>query len=311
MAEMEIKLLNKEVALSPARAVGEAEREYHARIESVANHVVEHGSIRTLLIAGPSGSGKTTTANLIADAIRRRGEDALVVSLDDFYRDSTDPDYPRLENGQRDIECPDSLHLDQVVECIDDVCHGRSFILPKYDFREGRRTSQTKHAPIPHGLVIIEGLHTLNPRISGDLDPDYALKMFISVSTNINDSGVRIISGRKIRFVRRLVRDSIYRGTSCERTLDLWRGVLAAEDKYLYPYKGLADIHLDTFHTFELGVMRGYAEELITPEIFASDSYAATVARALSRITPVPEDLVPQSSLIREFIPGGIYESLY
>ena len=91
----------------------------------------------------------------------------------------------------------------------------------------------------------------------------------------------------------------------------MWREVLASEDKYLYPYKSLADIHLDTFHTFELGVMRGYAEGLITPTLFASDSYVATVARALSRITPVPEDMVPENSLIREFIPGGIYENLY
>ena len=311
MAEMEIKLLNKEVALSPTRAVEAAERDYHSRIDSIADHVVSHGSLRMILIAGPSGSGKTTTANLIADSIRGRGEPTLVVSLDDFYKDSTDPTYPINDMGGRDLECPDALHIDRINDTLRTISLGKEFSLPKYDFKQGRCVSYTHHRPMPDGCVIIEGLHTLNPRISGGIEPDRALKLFISVSTNINDGGVRLISGRKIRFVRRMVRDSIYRGSSCADTLKMWHDVLAAEDKYLYPYKGLADMHFDTFHTFELGVMRYYADGLITPEIFAADPYAATVSRALSRITPVPEDTVPQNSLIREFIPGGIYEDLY
>ena len=112
--------------------------------------------------------------------------------------------------------------------------------------------------------MIIEGLHALNPKIAEGLSEDCVLKLFVSVSTNINEGEERILSGRKVRFVRRLVRDSIYRAASAERTLEMWHHVLLAEDIYLYPYKELADVAFDTFHVFELGVMRQYALSLLS-----------------------------------------------
>ena len=135
--------------------------------------------------------------------------------------------------------------------------------------------------------------------------------MFISVSTNVNDGEDRLISGRKIRFVRRMVRDSIYRGADAEKTLSMWKNVLIGEDEHLYPNRKYADIEYDTFHAYEPGVMSPFAERLISPELAERDPYAGTVLTALKRVKKIPESLVPNGSLIREFIPGGKYEDLY
>lgn len=311
MAELELSLLNEMLVSRPRATVAESEQRYKDRVQSIAEYATSHSSIRILLLAGPSGSGKTTTANLIKDAIEERKKECIVVSLDDFYRDVDDPVYPKTKCGERDFECPDALHLDQISDTLCAIADGKAFSLPKYDFKVARRTETHLYPPMGEGCVIIEGLHALNPRIYSCLDKSKVLKIFVSLSTNITVDGERILSGRKIRFLRRMTRDSIYRAADAERTLSMWQGVLMAEDIYLYPYKEDADIAFDTFHTFEVGVMKKYAERLISPELAAKDEYAAAVLSATRRIAPLDERLIPESSLIKEFIPGGIYEQLY
>jgi uridine kinase len=154
-------------------------------------------------------------------------------------------------------------------------------------------------------------LHAINPRISSLLPKERLLKIFISVSTNINNNGERILSGRKIRFVRRMVRDSIYRNADAKRTLSMWKNVLRGEDLYLYPHRDNADVSFDTFHEFELGIMRPFVLNLISEELARENSYAKTVRDALLSVHPIDLSLLPESSLIREFVPGGMYENLY
>jgi len=310
MAEINLKDLNL-LAQSPESAIAEAEADYFGKVSLIADKITENENIKIVLLAGPSGSGKTTTANLVADAIRERGESALVVSLDDFYREHNDVNYPRLASGELDYECPDSLNIPLLTDTLKKIASDEEFEIPKYDFKAGRATKRTKYGSLGHGCVIIEGLHALNPRISDILPKEKILKVFVSVSTNINDGGKRIISGRKIRFIRRLVRDSIYRGANAERTLAMWRGVLAAEDIYLYPYKERADVAFDTFHTFELGAMKHFAKGLIPKSLAERDAYASTVYNAIEKVLELDYHLIPETSLIREFIPGGIYEALY
>ena len=310
MAEITLYELNA-LSKNPTLTISESEKEYHERIESVSQTIEKNENIRIVLLAGPSGSGKTTTANLIADAVRKRGEAALVVSLDDFYRSSDDPDYPKLTNGELDYECPEALDLPLLSETLGLIAEGKPFSIPKYDFKVGARVGKRAAFTEWSGCVIIEGLHALNPKISEGLPKERIIKLFVSVSTNINDRDGRILSGRKLRFVRRLVRDSIYRGTGAERTLSMWKKVLSAEDVYLYPYKETADLAFNTFHAFEPGVMRGFALPLIPKSLCDGDPYAREVRSALERIEGIDHKLVPENSLIREFIPGGIYEALY
>ena len=312
MSEIRIDDINRRHETDAAGEIALAEQLYHSRIRDIARQINEHERVRIILLAGPSGSGKTTTANLLADALEAIGEESIVVSLDDFYRDSTDPDYPKTESGERDFECPESLHLEQIRHTLMKIAEGEAFCLPKYDFKLGRRSELTLHAPMPSGCVIVEGLHALNPAIYEGLPADSLLRLFVSVSTNVNNNeGERLISGRKIRFVRRLVRDSIYRASDARRTLSMWQDVLAAEDVYLYPYKADADLAFDTFHPFELGVMKPYAERLLTEELSAESEYVGIVRSALAAVCVIDESLVPENSLIREFIAGGVYHHIY
>lgn len=311
MSEIEISKINGLAKTDPMMLVRNSEERYKNFTDDVATRVAENENIRIILLAGPSGSGKTTTANLLADRLRLKGLFSLVISLDDFYRDKTDPEYPRLASGERDFEAVEALNLPDLEATLLSISKGEEFSIPKYDFKVGGRVHVKKHPEISHGCVIIEGLHALNPKISEHLPSDRVLKIFISVSTNINDSGERILSGRKLRFTRRMVRDSLYRGADAQRTLELWQNVISGEEKYLYPYRNLADVEFDTFHAFEPGIMRKYAEELISEELAETSEYAKTVLYALRKAEPVDEEHVPEDSLIREFIVGGIYEEFY
>ena len=310
MAEIQLRGLNALVK-DEAAMIGEAELNYHANVSAVAEMISEEKSLRALLLAGPSGAGKTTTANLICDRVRALGKECIVLSLDDFYLNHTDERYPKNELGEHDYERPEALDLNGVRATLGSITRGEKFTIPKYDFKTSSRVSEKIHPAMPDGCVIIEGLHALNPIISDSLPADKIKKMFVSTSTNINDGEERIISGRKVRFVRRLVRDSIFRGADAARTLKLWQGVLAAEDIYLYPYKELADVAFDTFHSFELGAMRDRALALLSVAAVEDSEYAKIVKDALSRINAVDSGLIPENSLIREFIGGGIYEKIY
>ena len=284
---------------------------YKEFIKEAVDRVAKNEKIRIILLAGPSGSGKTTTANMLADEIRARSLQSFVISLDDFYRDQNDPEYPRLENGERDLESVDALNLSDIEKTLAAIAEGRDFAVPKFDFKLGGRVEMRDFEKISHGCVIIEGLHAMNPKIFEHLPSEKILRIFISVSTNINDSGERILSGRKLRFTRRMIRDSIYRGADAPRTLGMWGNVIAGEEKYLYPYRKYADIDFDTFHAYEPCVMRKYAEKLISKQLAEENGYAKTVLSALSAVSPIDESLVPRDSLLREFITGGIYEEFY
>ncbi|MBO5906728.1 MAG: nucleoside kinase [Clostridia bacterium] len=311
MAEMQLLFINKLSRKYPSEMIRREEITYHAKIREIAQKITENGKIRVILLAGPSGSGKTTSANLISDAIRELGVFSSVISLDDFYKTHSSPDYPKCDDGSHDYECPEALEIDMIRDTLGKIAQGEPFSVPKYDFKTGERVAFTEYPPLENGCVIIEGLHALNPKIYDTLPKDKILKIFISVSTNICIEGKRILSGRKIRFVRRLVRDSIYRGADAKRTLEMWQGVLRAEDVYLYPYKPLADMTFDTFHAFELGVMKPFANKLLADGALREDPYVNVVLEALKKIEDIDVSLVPENSLIREFVPGGIYEHLY
>ncbi len=312
MSEIRLSSINKGAKENPNILITVAEDKYHSFISRTAEHIACDDNIRVVLLAGPSGSGKTTTANTLADALRARGCESFVVSLDNFYRNSDDPEYPRLASGELDLEAPEALDLSYVVSTLEKISDGEPFDIPRYDFKTASRAEVEHHDGMLHGCVIIEGLHALNPKIFSCLPTSRMLRIFISVSTNIvDDEENRLISGRKLRFIRRMVRDRIYRGADAERTLEMWRNVLVGEDKYLYPYRENADIHTDTFHVFEPSVMKKYVLKLISEELAERDDYARTVKRFAEAVLPIDEHAVPENSLIREFIPGGIYEDLY
>ena len=169
MAEIDVREINERAKSSPGEFILESEEKYKRFTEEVAGRVAKDDKIRIILLAGPSGSGKTTTASLISDAIEARGREAFVISLDNFYRNSDDCRYPRLSDGSLDLESPEALNIDDVHKTLIDIVSGAGFSLPRYDFKAGRRVENAEHPPMPKGVVIIEGLHALNPKIFSSL----------------------------------------------------------------------------------------------------------------------------------------------
>ncbi len=310
MAEITVKELNDALKKDPSGFILRCEKEYEDKIELAARFIEDHRK-KVVLLAGPSGSGKTTTANLLADHLRGHGHFAAVISLDDFYFSKNDPRYPRTPEGDLDFETPYALWIDGIRKTISDALETGHLSLPKFDFKVGLREDNAVTMEVPDdGCVIIEGLHALNPIMTEGIVSDAVMKIFVSVSTNLMHNGRRVLSGRKMRFIRRTSRDYLYRASDAARTVSLWEGVLEGENHYLYPFRDTADLCFDTFHGFEVAVLKPFASKIFEEGVDLGP-YVEVVRRAMELFDEIPVDLVPKTSLIREFIPGGIYEHLY
>lgn len=306
---IDLKELNKKAESDLTALSDLSDRQYLSHLTQVCDALeAAKGTRKVLLLAGPSGSGKTTSAAIIEKMMRERGYAAWDISLDDFYRPKNDPEYPRDEDGQLDMESVHALRTKKIRDCIQSLLSGEETVIPKYIFGEvGQIIEDGEHITVPQGgLVIIEGLHALNPLLTDGILTEGIFRMFISVSTNLTLDGQRIISGRKLRFIRRVVRDFYYRGMSADRTYQVWRSVLAGEDKHLYPYRHLADVSINTFHPCECTVMSPFARRVLET-LTEKNDYTETVKNAVELFFPVTDEMsqsaVSQNSLLREFMP--------
>lgn len=170
MGEINVELINSALAY-PAGFVAAAENAYYARIRETVDKVNSDRKVKVILLAGSSSSGKTTTANILKDAFIESGRDSDVISLDNFYRSHNAPGYPRLENGELDMECVGALDIGAIKKCIGDIIAGGSVSVPVYDFTTGSRKPESDEIFVEDDcVVIIEGLHALNPEITKGLD---------------------------------------------------------------------------------------------------------------------------------------------
>ena len=289
-----------------------AERDYHSQIQKLAKSLVRNKDIHIVLLAGPSGSGKTTTANMLKDKIINNGRTADVVSLDNFYKNREE--YPLDENGKPDWETVYALDIELVKKCLKEINENGKTNIPIFDFPTQKRSEKVEKIDVgKDGVLIIEGLHALNPVFTDDLNSENLFKVFVSVSTGIkNDEETEIISGIEIRMFRRTTRDSIYRGFSGANTLGVWQSVLDGELKYLYPYKPLADCKINTFHSFEVFVYADYIRNEMANDIEEmKPSKFFPAYKKLLELPGISADDLPATSLIKEFVPGGIYAKIY
>lgn len=303
MSDVRLKNILEEIGADPAACIARAEEGYRKKLRSVTDTLLADKK-RVVMLAGPSGSGKTTTAAMLAKALRDEGHPAAVVSLDDFYRNPEEEGYPRNAEGDLDFESVDALAVGEIHDCVDAILSGREYMLPRFDFLRGRRAEARVPLFVPEGgTVIIEGLHALNPRLTAGIDSTRLFRLFISVSTNILDEeGKRILSGRRVRFLRRLSRDFLHRNADAARTYELWDDVVAGEEKHLYPYRDTADCQLDTFHAYEVGVLRGFAEPLLSAPGAPQTPYIEHIRAGIAHFSVLDGSLVPPASLLREFI---------
>ena len=293
-----------EKAFSPKEFIAKCEARYENIISDIAEKIVMDEGREIVMLAGPSSAGKTTTARKLCENLNAKGVKTYVLSLDDFYLNRAD--IPYLPDGTQDFETVDALDLPCFEEKVNALLRGETVKNPIFNFHTGKR-SDTQFNTITLGkedAVIIEGLHALNPVITDKIQGKL-LKIYINVSSRIYDEkGNIILNKRNMRFIRRMVRDYKFRSSTVENTCKLWKNVTAGEDKYLFPYRHLADIKVNTIHLYESCVLKHQAMDLIEKSD-VSNEYKSDIKKiynALKQFENIDETLVPQGSLLQEFL---------
>ncbi len=258
-----------------------------------------------IFIAGPSSSGKTTFARRLAIHLRAVGLKAHPISMDDYYRGK---EVPLDLYGKKDYETPDAFDIEKFNDDMKSLQEYGYAEIPKYDFATERRNSYRDLSIDESGVVIVEGIHGINPAFSKSVDSKRVHKLYISALTSINIDDHNRLSTTDARFFRRLVRDFKYRGASAERTLSMWADVRKGEDKYIFPYQEEADEIFNSTLIYEHGVLKKFAVPILRnideDSIYLSEAKRLLVI--LSYFTEVEDEEIPNTSLIREFIGGSV-----
>lgn len=305
-----VEKINGYAEQNPEKLVALSEERFKNIVEAAADRIVSTEGRMIVMLAGPSASGKTTTAHKLAKSIQARGTNCYVISLDDFYLNRSE--VPGYAEGKPDYETVYALDLPLLRTSLSDLLQGKETELPIFDFMVGKRAEKGKTLQLlQQDTIIVEGLHALNPVITDALPQEALLKMYISVSSRIyKESGEVVLNKRHLRFMRRLVRDYLFRASSAQNTLELWENVRKGEDRYLFPYSHLADIRINSIHFYEPCLFAPLVKELLEKEPLSACFEEETTAllNALQNFTPINPNLVPKDSLLREFV--GMDEKL-
>ncbi len=299
-----LEYINDLALNDPAELVRRSETRFDNILNDITARIAGDDGREIVMLAGPSASGKTTTANKIAQKCTARGMQTYVVSLDDFYLDRDK--IPRDESGKPDFETVYALDLPKFSETIRLLLSGAATDLPIFDFTTGKRSDEVRTVTLgEQDAVVVEGLHALNPLITDALPQKNLLKIYISVSSRIyNEKGKIILNKRNLRFLRRMTRDYLFRASSVENTYNLWESVRNGEDKYLFPYRDCADVKINSVHLSAPCVFRDTCLAMLENADLsgAQKKDAEELAAALRLFVPISPSLIPETSLLREFL---------
>lgn len=274
-----------------------------------ADAIQKRGNVKVVLIAGPSSSGKTTSSKKLAQQLQVNGYTPRVISIDNYYvgRENT----PKDENGNYDYECLEALDVALLNENLVLLFNGDEIDVPTYDFVAGaRRYTGKKMRLEKNDILILEGIHALNDKLTPLIEPSLKFKIYVSALTQLNLDDLTRISTSDNRLIRRIVRDSQFRGKSASDTIAMWPNVQKGERLHIFPFQNNADIMINTALDYELAVLRVYAEPLlrcVTP-LQKEYSEASRLLKFLTHFSPIPSNFVPPQSLLREFIGGSEFK---
>lgn len=304
--QKDISSLNERIRTDISDFVAESDREYNGKINLLAEDILAHRHERPIiLISGPSGSGKTTSALALEKYLDEHGCETHTLSLDNYFRPILGEDKKLLEEGKIDLESPERVDAPFLNEQLQSIVDCKPVLLPRYDFRKSDRVFRKDDFIRKDGdLVILEGVHSLNPDVITIPDNECS-KIYVSVRTRISD-GDFVLHPSYIRLMRRLIRDSQHRGRSFEYTINMFRSVEEGEEKYIMPFKRRATHNIDTFISYEVNAYKRFLSEGL--RALKDNDTAKRLLRILDRSEPVPEQAIPKNSLIREFIGGSAFD---
>ncbi|HRZ63697.1 MAG TPA: nucleoside kinase [Spirochaetia bacterium] len=281
-----------------------AEALQNKKIAGIADQVAARsGSVKVVLIAGPSSSGKTTTCKKLSIQLKVMGFDPVAISLDDYFVDRERT--PRDESGEYDFECLEALDVEYLNDQLVSLFEGGEIELPLFDFKSGsRRASGRKLRLGERSLLVMEGIHGLNDRLTPRIPRESKFKVYVSALTQLNLDDHNRVSTTDNRLLRRMVRDYNFRGHSAQATLKMWPSVGRGERRHIFPFQNSADAAFNSALDYELGVLKIYAEPLLrtVKPTAAEYSEARRLQAFLDAFAPIPAQSVPRDSILREFI---------
>ena len=278
------------------------------KLAKIAEEIASRKGVKLVLLAGPSSSGKTTSCKRLSIQLAVNGLKPLQISLDDYFvdRDKT----PKDENGDFDFESIYALNLDLLNEQFNALFRGEEVELPKYDFPSGKSVKSGKKLKLePNNVLVVEGIHALNPELTAHVPEEQIFRVYASALTTILLDNHNYIPTTDNRLLRRIIRDYKYRGVSAQETIRRWPSVRSGENKWIFPFQENADAMLNTAMLYELSVLKMQAEPLLqqVPENCEEFAEAYRLLKFLKYFKGIPYNNLPPTSLLREFLGGSSF----
>ncbi len=277
------------------------------KIANIADMIAQNNK-RFILIAGPSSSGKTTFANRISVQLKVNGINPKVISLDDYYLNRED--IPLDENGKPDFETIEALDLQKINEDMEMLLKGEPINLPKFNFLTGKREKGKYIKLEENEVIILEGIHGLNEKISEKIPKDLKFKIFISALTQLNIDSHNRIATTDARIFRRIVRDHYFRGFGVNKTINMWGDVMKGEVKHIFPFQKEADVIFNSALIYEIAVLKPFVEPLLYKVSNNEGEFAEAtrLIKFLQNFISINQlDSIPPNSILREFIGGSCF----
>ncbi len=299
----ELETVLAQLSEDPAGAIAGWEAEYQKQVAAAAERIAANRKKSpVVLLAGPSGSSKTTTAARLREQLSVLGIQAHLISMDNYFLSREAPDFPKLSDGSPDLESPECLDIPLLEEHFSLLETGEDIYVPIYDFPTHRRLPDRslRMDPSQGDVFLFEGIHALNERFH---HPD-ACRVYVSPEDGFSREGRPFCTPVLLRLMRRMVRDYQFRGATAQYSLGLWDNVVESEKRYIEPYRAGADCRITTTLAYELGVLRDYVLPLVRdlPETVPCRDQVQALREIFSQVPPLASGLVPEESILREFI---------
>jgi len=289
-----------------AQLVAEGENYHAEQLARIARYICSRAGVRVVLIAGPSSSGKTSTSHRLCLELLAQGRQPVALSLDNWYVDGSLT--PRKEDGSKDYESVYALDIQQLEEDLKALIAGKEIALPTFNFAEEKREYQGETLSLePESLLVIEGIHALNPILTEHIDADCKYKIYAAPMSPVSLDGERWIPTYVHRLLRRMSRDLRTRGKSPQMTIATWPSVREGEEQWIEPFRSEADAEFDTSMLYELPAIRYTVETALqtVPAVAEEYKVAEQLLFYLSFFEGLQASFIPRTSILREFIGGS------
>lgn len=274
----------------------------------ISKRIVRTKKVKIVMLAGPSSSGKTTSAQRLADTLMVKKKNAIVISMDNYFKDKGN--IPIGKDGKEDYECFENIEIELFKKQMLDLIRGKKVVIPTFNFKLQKK--EFINEPIrlrENDILIIEGIHALNPKASEFIPKDKVFKLYVAPMVSIRFDPFTMLSSNDLRLMRRFVRDNSTRGVSVEKTMELWEKIRIGDEQNIFPFVDRADYILNTSLIYEWAALKPTVEKLLlkinNQSIYYSE--ARRLLNILKNFIGIETDLIPSTSILREFIGGGCY----